>query len=130
MVMVDPKQVAAALSEVLNNAIAATDPVSGNVSIHAAYDPYSSRVALTISDNGCGMDQETLKRAFDPFFSSKPAGRRRGLGLPKALRWVEASGGSMRLESRPEQGTRTLILLPAVGGNPSGDQQIKNHAAQ
>jgi signal transduction histidine kinase len=115
-VMVDPKQVAAALSEVIDNAIAATDPAKGHVAIHAAYDPYSSRVAVNITDNGCGMDEATLKRAFDPFFSSKPAGRQRGLGLPKALRWIESSGGSMRLESRPQQGTRTLVLLPAVNG--------------
>jgi signal transduction histidine kinase len=60
------------------------------------------------------MDDETLKRAFDPFFSSKPAGRRRGMGLAKALRWIESSGGSMRLESRLGKGTRGSILLPAV----------------
>jgi signal transduction histidine kinase len=60
------------------------------------------------------MDHATLKRAFDPFFSAKPAGRRRGMGLPKALRWVESSGGSIRLESRPKQGTRTLVLLPVA----------------
>jgi signal transduction histidine kinase len=60
------------------------------------------------------MEEATQKRAFDPFFSVKPAGRRRGLGLAKALRWVESSGGSIRLESRPGQGTRSIILLPAV----------------
>jgi len=130
LVMVDPKQVSAALAEVINNAIAATHASTGHVSIHAQHDPYSSRVALTIADNGCGMDQETLKRAFDPFFSSKPAGRRRGLGLPKALRWVESSGGSMRLESRPSQGTRTLILLPAVAGDSAPNPQVKGHAAK
>jgi signal transduction histidine kinase len=124
-VMVDPKQVAAALTEVIDNAIAATDPEKGHVAIHAAYDPYSSRVAVNIRDNGCGMDEATIKRAFDPFFSSKPAGRRRGLGLPKALRWIESSGGTMRLESRPEQGTQTLILLPAVNGN-----QVKQEVEQ
>ena len=115
-VIVDPRQVAAAITEVIDNAIAATDPATGHVAIHAAYDPYSSRVAVNITDNGCGMDEATLKRAFDPFFSSKPAGRQRGLGLPKALRWIESSGGQMRLESRPQQGTRTLVLLPAVNG--------------
>ena len=121
-VRVDPKQVAAAMTEVLDNALSATDSSSGHITIHAAFDPYSSRVAVTISDNGCGMDEGTLKRAFDPFFSSKPAGRRRGLGLPKALRWVESSGGSMRVESRPEQGTRTLILLPAASANGQSGQ--------
>jgi len=113
-VVVDAIQVSAALTEVIDNAILATEPTSGHVAIHTAFDPYSSRVAITVSDNGCGMDEATLKRAFDPFFSSKPAGRRRGMGLPKALRWVESSGGSMRMESRPQQGTRTLILLPTA----------------
>jgi signal transduction histidine kinase len=60
------------------------------------------------------MDEETLRRAFDPFFSSKPAGRRRGMGLAKALRWIERSGGTMRLESRLGKGTRGSILLPAA----------------
>jgi signal transduction histidine kinase len=59
------------------------------------------------------MDEATLKRAFDPFFSCKPAGRRRGMGLAKALRWIESSGGSIRLESRLGQGTRAIVLLPA-----------------
>jgi putative nucleotidyltransferase with HDIG domain len=113
-VLVDPEQVTAALKEVISNALQATDALSGQITIHAAYDAYSSRVALTIADNGCGMDDETLKRAFDPFFSAKPAGRRRGMGLPKALRWIEASGGTMRLESRKGKGTRGSILLPAT----------------
>jgi signal transduction histidine kinase/HD-like signal output (HDOD) protein len=128
-VMVDPRQVAAAMTEVIDNALSATDPTEGQITIHAAFDPYSSRVAVTISDNGCGMDEATLKRAFDPFFSSKPAGRRRGLGLPKALRWVESSGGSMRLESRRQQGTRTLILLPAVVSAADQDGQVGRKAA-
>jgi signal transduction histidine kinase len=102
------------LSELIGNALQAIEPGKGLVEIHAGYDAGSSQVVLTISDNGCGMDEQTLKRAFDPFFSAKPAGRRRGMGLAKALRWIEASGGSIRLESRPGQGTRAIILLPAV----------------
>ena len=131
LVAVDGRQVAAAITEVVANAIHATDPQSGSIEIHAAYDPYSTRVVVTIADNGCGMDENTAKRAFDPFFSAKPAGRRRGLGLAKALRWIEASGGSIRLESRPGQGTRSIILLPAAP--PDAAQQtppkIKRKAA-
>lgn len=111
----------AALSEVLINAIHATDPKTGRIAVQAGHDPWSGRVVINIKDNGCGMDEATLKRAFDPFFSSKPAGRRRGLGLAKALRWVEASGGSIRLESRAGEGTRVLVVLPgdpAAAGNP------------
>jgi signal transduction histidine kinase len=114
LVLVDSQQVTAAMIEVIDNAIHATDAKAGQISVHAGFDPYSSRVVVTISDNGCGMDEQTAKRAFDPFFSNKPAGRRRGLGLAKALRWIEASGGSIRLESRQGQGTRSIILLPAV----------------
>lgn len=114
LVLVDSSQVTAAITEVLDNAIHATDAKAGQISVHAGFDQYSSRVVVTISDNGCGMDEQTAKRAFDPFFSNKPAGRRRGLGLAKALRWIEASGGSIRLESRQGQGTRSIILLPAV----------------
>jgi signal transduction histidine kinase len=140
-VVVDPEQVGAALQAVIDNAINATSDKTGQISVHAAYDQYSQRVVLAIADNGCGMDDHTLKHAFDPFFSSRPAGRRRGMGLAKAMRWVESSGGSMRLESRPDQGTRALILLPAVadGGraaqstatserNPRGGQAAKRAA--
>jgi putative nucleotidyltransferase with HDIG domain len=124
-VRVDPLQVSAAITEVIDNALLATNAESGTVTIHTAFDPSSGRVAITIADNGCGMDEATLKRAFDPFFSNKPAGRRRGMGLAKALRWVESSGGEMRLESRPQQGTRTLILLPAI--NAAEDQTEQTH---
>ncbi|MCY2952330.1 MAG: HDOD domain-containing protein [Planctomycetota bacterium] len=113
-VLVDRDQVQAALVQVLHNALQATDERNGQIAIHAAYDSFSSRVVVNIADNGCGMDEETLRHAFDPFFSAMSAGRRRGLGLAKALRWVESSGGSIRLESRPQQGTRAMVLLPAV----------------
>jgi signal transduction histidine kinase/HD-like signal output (HDOD) protein len=113
-VTADPRQVCAALVEVIDNAIHATDASTGQIDVHAAHDAYGGRVVVTVTDNGCGMDENTVKRAFDPFFSNKPAGRRRGLGLAKALRWIEASGGSIRLESRPGQGTRAVILLAAA----------------
>ena len=128
LVVIDPGQVAAALTEVIENAIHATDEQTGVVEIHAAYDPYSSRVVLTVTDNGCGMDENTVKRAFDPFFSAKPAGRRRGLGLAKSLRWIEASGGSIRLESGAGRGTRSIILLPAVA--PAGPAVSPARSAQ
>ena len=119
---------AAAITEVIDNALLATEPASGQMTIHAAFDPYSARVAITVADNGCGMDDDTLRRAFDPFFSNKPAGRRRGMGLAKALRWIESSGGSIRLESRPRQGTRTLILLPATAPAVGQDTQIASQS--
>jgi signal transduction histidine kinase/HD-like signal output (HDOD) protein len=129
-VIVDKAQVMAALMELFDNAFNATDPVKGHILVNAAFDPFSRKVAVTISDNGCGMDDQTLRRAFDPFFSNRPAGRRRGMGLPKALRWVEASGGSIRLESRPGQGTRSLVLLPAAQPAATQAKKAPRRAAQ
>lgn len=123
-VLIDVPQVTDAFREVIENAIQATDPSKGHITIHAAYDSFSGRVAVTVADDGCGMDEKTLRQAFDPFFSAKPAGRRRGMGLAKAMRWVESSGGSIRLESRPDQGTRALILLPAALDRASEQRQI------
>jgi signal transduction histidine kinase len=129
-IIVDPEQVAAALSEILDNALQATEENKGQISVHAAFDPYSSRVVVTVADTGAGMDEATLKRAFDPFFSAKSAGRRRGLGLAKALRWIEASGGSVRMESRLNQGTRVLVLLPAAKSVEQDNRSAGRKAAQ
>jgi putative nucleotidyltransferase with HDIG domain len=126
-VRVDAEQVTAALVEVIDNAIQATDGREGKLTIQAAFDPYSGRVVMTIADNGCGMDEHTVRHAFDPFFSFKPAGRRRGMGLARASRWIESNGGSIRLESRRNEGTRTLILLPAV--EAAADQQSARKVA-
>jgi signal transduction histidine kinase len=129
-VLVDPEQVSAAIAEVIDNALHATEQNKGQISVHAAFDQYSSRVVVTVTDAGAGMDEATAKRAFDPFFSAKAAGRRRGMGLAKALRWVEASGGSMRLESRQGQGTRMLVLLPAEKSLEQESQSKGRKAAQ
>ncbi len=99
----------------LENAFQATDPAKGHVGIHAAFDPYSSRVVVTVSDNGCGMDEETAKRAFDPFYSDKPAGRQRGLGLAKA---TALDRGQRRIDPARE---------PARTGNADPDSAPRGH---
>ena len=117
-VRVDGRQAAAALAEVIGNAVQATDAKAGRITVSAARPAGSPHVAITVSDNGCGMDEATARRAFDPFFSGRPAGRRRGLGLAKALRWAEAVGGSIRLDSRPGHGTTAVLLWPAADAPP------------
>ena len=58
------------------------------------------------------MDQETLKCAYDPFFSKKSAGRQVGLGLSKALRLIEGLHGTIDLVSEPDKGTMAVLALP------------------
>lgn len=70
------------------------------------------RCRIVVVDDGRGMDAATVRRAFDPFFSGREAGRGVGLGLSKAWRFVEANDGSLALESRPGGGTRVTFTLP------------------
>lgn len=70
-------------------------------------------VAIAVVDQGCGMDNETLRRAIDPFFTTKAADKGTGLGLSMVHGFAAQSGGMLRMESRPGQGTTATIILPA-----------------
>ncbi len=61
------------------------------------------------------MTEEVMRQAFSPFFSAKTAGRNRGMGLAKALRWIENHGGTIRLDSTAGNGTTAILLLPLTG---------------
>ena len=69
-----------------------------------------SYVVLEVADTGVGMDEETVARVFEPFFSTKGTGR--GLGLSSVLGVVRGHRGALRVESRPGAGTTFRVLLP------------------
>ncbi len=108
---VDATQVGEAVRMLLVNAFEAVDD-GGRIHVAAARDD-ADHGLIVVGDDGHGMDAETASKACDPFFSGREAGRGIGMGLPKARRLIEASGGSLAIESRPGHGTRCRISLPS-----------------
>ncbi len=78
------------------------------------------RLRITVADTGAGMTPEVRRRAFEPFFSTKPAGQGSGLGLSIAFGIVQAHGGRLTLESAPGMGTAVELLFPVTGAHPLG----------
>jgi PAS domain S-box-containing protein len=118
----DPNQLEMAL---LNLGVNARDamPEGGTLRITAGLDtvgadhrsglrpgPY---VRLSVADTGVGMDEATLKRAVEPFFSTKGIGKGTGLGLSMVHGLASQLGGALNIESRPGVGTNVELWLPA-----------------
>ncbi|NMC72247.1 MAG: response regulator [Myxococcales bacterium] len=100
---------------VMNLVINARDamPDGGTLTVRTAVvaEPASApQAVLEVTDTGSGMDEETVARVFDPFFSTKPGGT--GLGLATVRRVVTGAGGSIEVESRPGAGSTFRIRLP------------------
>jgi two-component system, NtrC family, nitrogen regulation sensor histidine kinase NtrY len=104
----DPAQMQQVLLNLLKNAYeagSAEDEVK--VSVHRTVDGASP---VRVLDRGRGMDDEVMKRALLPFYSSKPAGT--GLGLPLCQEIVEGHGGRLRVQARPGGGLVVTCTLP------------------
>jgi PAS domain S-box-containing protein len=71
-------------------------------------------LCITVADTGEGMTPEVVERATEPFYSTKPLGKGTGLGLAQVYGIARQSGGTLRIESEPAQGTSVHILIPAA----------------
>jgi PAS domain S-box-containing protein len=87
-------------------------------------------LCVTVTDTGAGMDETTLRRATEPFFTTKGIGKGTGLGLPMVHGMAQQSGGKLFLRSKPGLGTTAELFLPvALPDAPSTEKAIAPRAA-
>jgi len=113
---VDPRELRKALLNLLLNGLEALPP-SGRLTVRTAYDAANDTVTLLIEDNGAGMSEEVLARAFDLFFTTKPEGTGLGMAITRSV--IDLHGGTLDVQSTPGRGTRVQVRLPV--GERSGD---------
>ncbi len=138
MVCVDPAQLQQLLINLVNNSVHAM-PQGGTLRFESAVvdvlpdhligdNPVETYAALHIIDSGVGMDREVMKRAIEPFYTTKPRGKGTGLGLAMAHGIVRQANGVMDITSEPGLGTTVSIYLPTFfnGKNISTSQNQRS----
>jgi signal transduction histidine kinase len=125
--LVDPVQLESAVLTLVINARDAL-PRGGNiwVNTYAAYshgDPNladGAYVALSVRDDGTGIEHSVIDKVFDPFFTTKPLGQGTGLGLSTIYGFARQSGGDAHIRSVARRGT-VLTLRRRATNDPTGD---------
>jgi signal transduction histidine kinase len=108
-VLLHPETLESALVNLVKNAIEAM-PNGGQLMVRTRV--IRGGVAVDMIDTGCGMDERTLFRMFDPFYTTKSNGT--GLGLPTAKKIIEAHGGRIDVQSAVGLGTKFTLEFPLL----------------
>ena len=110
---------------IINLVVNARDAIDGNgqiiietANIHQDRTesgiPSGNYVMLAVSDDGCGMEEKTIVRIFEPLFTTKPPGKGTGLGLSSVAEIVKNHGGFIRVKSEPGQGATFQLFFPRI----------------
>jgi signal transduction histidine kinase len=126
-IAVDPSQLELALLNLVFNARDAM-PGGGRVTV-SARRAGAERVIVAVADTGAGMDAQTLRRALEPYFTTKAIGVGSGLGLAQVRGFAVECGGSVQLHSAPGEGTRVEMSLPATSLEAPVDEAAAPPAA-
>ena len=117
----DQNQIEQVFINLLLNALQAVDD-SGLVIVKSTVDLEGNCIHVEVSDNGCGITTENLKKIFEPFFSTKGDGT--GLGLAVSCGIVENHKGNIRVFSEPDQGARFVVEFPLPHHNSTGKDRL------
>ncbi|MFH1625137.1 MAG: HAMP domain-containing sensor histidine kinase, partial [Pseudomonadota bacterium] len=115
-VFTDPEALEQVLVNLVINAAQAADKEDSWVRLTVQLgDTQTDHVIIEVSDNGCGMDEQTREKIFRPFFTTKSTGSGTGLGLFVSHNLIEGLGGHIELQSEPGKGSTFRITLPDMG---------------
>ena len=115
------QQIRQALNNIVKNAEESLSDDAGKITISTEQD--GSHVKIHIRDTGCGIRENDLDRIFDPFYTTKSALHRPGLGLLASLGIIKNHQGEIDVHSQPGQGTTFTVTLPfKQADNPNNGQ--------
>ena len=130
---VDPGQLATALLNLVLNARDAM-PDGGRLTVEVRNNSLGPSdldvngeprpgdyVMVAVTDTGCGMTADVAGRAFEPFFTTKEVGKGTGLGLSMVYGFAQQSGGLVKLQSEPGQGSVVRLFFPRIATTPHED---------
>ena len=110
----------AVLNLTLNARDASPEGATITIDVRGTGTPDDGKVIIRIIDEGSGMDDETRRRAMEPFFTTKAIGRGTGLGLAQAFGMATQSGGDLAIDSSPGKGTTVTLTLPRCSEREEG----------
>jgi signal transduction histidine kinase len=112
--MFDPESMHRAILNIITNAIdACHEREDGRVEVSTQYSHAERMARVQVVDNGSGIEKDDLEKIFAVFVSRK-GGRGTGLGLPVSQKILEEHGGTIRVESKVDEGSRFTLEFPAT----------------
>ena len=110
MITINPQELQQVLVNLIVNSIQALPEQTGKVSIQSR-DHNQQSVQIIITDNGHGMDEESIGKVFNPFYTTKLQGQGTGLGLSISYSLIRRYGGNIEVRSSSENGTKFIVTL-------------------
>jgi signal transduction histidine kinase/CheY-like chemotaxis protein len=120
----DEKQLKEAVRNIVVNAAEAMDMEKRVTVFAGVYPEKPGMVFICVEDQGRGIELQNIEKVFEPYYSSKPMGTHKGVGLGMSIAWsiVKNHQGSIQIDSTPGRGTRVEILLPVFQRAPSREK--------